>query len=140
MVRPELSRTMRVFTVTLREALNLYVQRNGYQVNVPRDKALGNPLVSSVFNPTLEYAVTSDLSAMADILMINQLSGAGVGDTGPDWKHELWQEYGANYGCKSLSGWGLALTLLHISEFGPGSDFKLFSKTASMNFKVNKEF
>lgn len=140
LIRPDISRTMGKFSLTVREGFSFYLQRNGYQINVPRDKAVGNPLFSAVFNPTLEYTLATDFTAMADVLVINQFNGPGPGGVGTDWNHELWQEYGFNYGGKSLAGWGLGLTLLHISEFGPDKDFKLFSKIASMNFKVNKEF
>lgn len=140
MIRPEVSRSIGDLTVTFREALNLFVQRNGYQINVPRQTAVGNPLASSIFNATLEYSLATGLTAIADLLLIDQFVGPGPYGGSTRWNHELWQEYGLTYGGKDLAGWGLGLTVFHISEFGNQKDFRLFSRTASLNLKLNKEF
>lgn len=138
--RPQIGRSFGKLSITLREGASLFLQRNAYQLNVPRGEAVGNPLVAHQFNPTLEYGLTPDLRLIADLILINQLSGAGPRAKGTSWSNELWQEYGLDYGGKALGGFGAGLTVFHISGFGPGKDFRLFSRTASINLKINREF
>ncbi|MBS1985392.1 MAG: hypothetical protein JST16_14600 [Bdellovibrionales bacterium] len=138
--RPQVSRKFGDLAITIREGVSLFLQRNGYQINVPRNEAVGNPLIAHQLNPTIEYTLAPDFKVLVDLVLINQLSGPGPYGKGTSWLNELWQEYGFDYSGKALGGFGAGLTLFHVSSYGAGKDFQLFSRTASINLKINREF
>lgn len=141
-VRPSLSGSLGPISLTVRDLVVVYLQRDGTtyrsRLGDPSPRFVGNPLTGHTLEILPSYDIIPGLTVAASWALTNVFN-AESGQKSTFWSNEFEQEYEIGY-----KGSAIADTYVGVSYYttvDPGKSDKWFdSRVSKINLKLSREF
>ena len=139
--RPTLTNKWGGISLMIREGFQVHLQRNAYQVNVPKDKAAGNPLISNNLEINPEFDFGGGFSGSLYFSFTNAFLGGKPNGGATSWSNSFYRETEVGYSSPAINDFYLAFYISQNTDYGNGAGFKLFAKDQTgYHFKIDKAF